>query len=222
MPATRWPISRSTSPSGLSGRTSTRSDNAVSSSSTSPSWRAGDGIPSERIRHRHPRHRPGRGGLDRVEDEVFQVGRAVEASPDLRQTLSDPRLPLERRQAIVNDLLGNRVAPVTMNAISMVVAARQGATSPTSPTNWSHRPPPPGSGRWPKCAARFRSTMPPASAWPSRWVKGDKAERGGPGGCGPGGHRGLIRHRRRHSDRWNGAPAAGEPARQHEEPKPTR
>jgi F-type H+-transporting ATPase subunit delta len=70
------------------------------------------------------------GDLDRVEDEVFQVGRAVEASPDLRQTLSDPRLPLERRQAIVNGLLGNRVAPVTINAISMVVAAGRGADLP--------------------------------------------------------------------------------------------
>ena len=110
------------------------------------------------------------GDLDRVEDEVFQVGRAVEAAPDLRQTFSDPRLPLERRQAIVNDLLGNRVSPVTMNAISMVVAAGRGGDLPDIADELVSWPLPPGIGRSPRCAARFHSTMPPVSGWPSRWV----------------------------------------------------
>jgi F-type H+-transporting ATPase subunit delta len=61
--------------------------------------------------------------LDTVEDELFRFARVLESSDDLRQTLSDPALPPERRQAVVEDLLGNRALPLTVTLISFVVAA---------------------------------------------------------------------------------------------------
>ena len=61
--------------------------------------------------------------LDTVEDELFRFARVLESSDDLRQTLSDPALPPERRQGIVEDLLGNRALPLTVSLISFVVAA---------------------------------------------------------------------------------------------------
>jgi F-type H+-transporting ATPase subunit delta len=70
------------------------------------------------------------GELDRVENEVYQLGRAVESSPELRQTLSDARLPPERKQSIVNDLLQHKVSQITVGLVSFVVAAGRGGDLP--------------------------------------------------------------------------------------------
>ena len=59
----------------------------------------------------------------RVSDELYRIARALETSADLRLTLSDPRLPLERKHGVVADLLGGRVLPLTLNLVNFVVAA---------------------------------------------------------------------------------------------------
>ena len=46
------------------------------------------------------------GGLDRVEDELFRMARAFETNDQLRTTLSDTTIPAERRQQVVEQLLG--------------------------------------------------------------------------------------------------------------------
>lgn len=61
------------------------------------------------------------GELDEVEDELFRFARVLEGSDELRQTLSDATLPPERRQAIVEDLLGGRASTLTTNLVSFVV-----------------------------------------------------------------------------------------------------
>ena len=63
------------------------------------------------------------GVLDRVGEELFQFARALEGSDQLRQTLTTQALPAERRQAIVEDLLGPRALSVTTNLVSFVVGA---------------------------------------------------------------------------------------------------
>jgi len=63
------------------------------------------------------------GVVDRVGDELYRIARALEASSDLRLALGDPRLPLERKQGIVEDLLGGRVLPLTLNLVNFVVAS---------------------------------------------------------------------------------------------------
>lgn len=63
------------------------------------------------------------GALDTVEEELFRVARTFEASDDLRSTLTDQAIPVERRQAVVEQLLGDRAAPITTALVSFVVGA---------------------------------------------------------------------------------------------------
>jgi F-type H+-transporting ATPase subunit delta len=54
------------------------------------------------------------GVLERVEHELYELGRQLDASPELRSTLTDPQLPLERKRAVVSDLLSGRAASLTV------------------------------------------------------------------------------------------------------------
>src|SRR5690606_31878666 len=61
------------------------------------------------------------GNLAEVEDELFRFARTLEGSDELRSALTDPALPVSRRQQIVEDLLGGRANPLTTSLVSMVV-----------------------------------------------------------------------------------------------------
>jgi F-type H+-transporting ATPase subunit delta len=64
------------------------------------------------------------GLLDVVENELYQVARVVQGSDDLRSTLTDAAIPADRRQAIVEDLLGAKGATnITRSLVSFLVAA---------------------------------------------------------------------------------------------------
>jgi F-type H+-transporting ATPase subunit delta len=58
-----------------------------------------------------------------LETEMRQVAAAVNGSDELRSTLADANLPAARRQQIVEDLLKGQVSPVTVAAVSMIVAS---------------------------------------------------------------------------------------------------
>ena len=62
------------------------------------------------------------GDLARVEGELASVARAIDGSSDLRSTLTDPALPLERKRAIIDDLVGGRASRTTSTAIDMVAS----------------------------------------------------------------------------------------------------
>jgi F-type H+-transporting ATPase subunit delta len=70
------------------------------------------------------------GQLASVGDELFAVARAIEGNDALRDALGDPHLPAERRQQIIEDLLGSRASDVTTGLASMVVAAGRGRELP--------------------------------------------------------------------------------------------
>ncbi len=70
------------------------------------------------------------GQLSSAGDELFAVARAVEGNDQLRDALSDPHLPAERRQAVVEDVLGRRSLDVTLALVSMIVAAGRGRDLP--------------------------------------------------------------------------------------------
>ncbi len=70
------------------------------------------------------------GSLDEVADELFRFARIFESNDELRNALTDQALPPERRQAIVEDLLGGRALPLTTSLISFVVAAGRGRDLP--------------------------------------------------------------------------------------------
>ena len=70
------------------------------------------------------------GTLDEVEDELFRFARSYESSDALRTTLTDENLPAEKRQAIVEDLLGGKATPTTVQLVSMVVGSGRGRDIP--------------------------------------------------------------------------------------------
>jgi F-type H+-transporting ATPase subunit delta len=61
------------------------------------------------------------GALDQVEDELFRFARALENEIRLRDALVDPQLPVERRVAMLRELLGTKASQHTVNLISFVV-----------------------------------------------------------------------------------------------------
>jgi F-type H+-transporting ATPase subunit delta len=63
------------------------------------------------------------GAAERVTDEVFAFARSMEATPELREALSDAAIPVERRLAVVSELLGQRAHPVTPALVGLVVEA---------------------------------------------------------------------------------------------------
>lgn len=62
------------------------------------------------------------GALDRVSDELFRFSKAVEQNHELRTALTDIAIPAERKEAVLNDLLGERASPHTMNIVGFVVS----------------------------------------------------------------------------------------------------
>ena len=66
------------------------------------------------------------GELNRVADELYQLGRTVESSDELRSTLSDRSIPASRRIGVLEDLLGSNASPVTLTLVSMLGGAGRG------------------------------------------------------------------------------------------------
>src|SRR6478752_5861666 len=72
------------------------------------------------------------GTLDEVEDELFRFARSYESNDGLRAALTDDMIPAERRQAIVEDLLGGKATNTTTQLVSMVVGSGRGRELPQS------------------------------------------------------------------------------------------
>jgi len=63
------------------------------------------------------------GSLEKVENELFQFSQLFQGNEQLRERLTDQSLPVEKRQAIVEDLLDQKATPLTVNLISFIVGA---------------------------------------------------------------------------------------------------
>jgi F-type H+-transporting ATPase subunit delta len=61
------------------------------------------------------------GDLEQVEDELFRFGSAVEREPELRQALTDPALPAERKKAVIAELLGRKTSRHTVALLGFLV-----------------------------------------------------------------------------------------------------
>lgn len=70
------------------------------------------------------------GATERVEDELYRFGRAVVGNDELREALSDRHVPVERRVAVVEELLGGRADPQTVATVAHVVQAGRGRLLP--------------------------------------------------------------------------------------------
>ena len=63
------------------------------------------------------------GSIDTVENELFQFSQVFQGNEQLREKLTDQSLPVEKRQAIVEDLLGQKASGPTVNLISFIVGS---------------------------------------------------------------------------------------------------
>ena len=61
------------------------------------------------------------GQLGRVETELYDLARAVEGSSELADALSDPRVPPDRLETLISELLSDRASPVTGEAVGLLV-----------------------------------------------------------------------------------------------------
>lgn len=59
--------------------------------------------------------------LGEVEDELFRFARVFEGNDELRTALSDPMIPAERRQAVVEELLGGKALGISKAIASFLV-----------------------------------------------------------------------------------------------------
>jgi len=73
----------------------------------------------------------GDGSLDEVEDELFHFERLLEREPALRAALTDPGLPVERKSALLRDLLSD-ARPTTLRLLEIAVTRPRGGSLETA------------------------------------------------------------------------------------------
>jgi F-type H+-transporting ATPase subunit delta len=61
------------------------------------------------------------GTLADVEDELFTFGKAVEGDPALREALTDPALPADRKKAVIEELLGSKATATTVRLLEFLI-----------------------------------------------------------------------------------------------------
>lgn len=62
------------------------------------------------------------GELERVEDELLAVSQAIERSTELRSALTDPELPIGKKQSILDELIGGRASSLTGGLVHLMVS----------------------------------------------------------------------------------------------------
>jgi len=70
------------------------------------------------------------GNLSRVEDELYRVARVFESNDQLRSTLTDETMPIERRQGVVEQLLGGKASNTTTQIVSFIIGNGRGRDLP--------------------------------------------------------------------------------------------
>jgi F-type H+-transporting ATPase subunit delta len=61
------------------------------------------------------------GDLATVEDELYTFAKALETNTRLREAMTDAALPADRKRAVLEDLLGERANPHTVNIIAFIL-----------------------------------------------------------------------------------------------------
>lgn len=76
----------------------------------------------------------GEDSVERVEDELLTVSRALETSPELRSSLTDPKLPAEKKQGIIDELIGGRASTLTLGVVQLLVSQNRASDLPAIAT----------------------------------------------------------------------------------------
>jgi F-type H+-transporting ATPase subunit delta len=70
------------------------------------------------------------GEMGRVGDEMFRIARSFEESAELRDALTDRRIPVDRKRAIVAELLEGKASTLSAGLVSFVVGMGRAADLP--------------------------------------------------------------------------------------------
>jgi F-type H+-transporting ATPase subunit delta len=70
------------------------------------------------------------GHLTEVEDELFRFSRIIAGNDELRMALANPGMPVDRRAAIVDELLEGRTLALTRAIAAFIVGAGRGHDFP--------------------------------------------------------------------------------------------
>lgn len=62
------------------------------------------------------------GDVDRVEDELYRLGKLLESNHELRQALADQNVDHSTRVKVLEDLLADKVSPHTLGMLTFIVA----------------------------------------------------------------------------------------------------
>jgi F-type H+-transporting ATPase subunit delta len=62
------------------------------------------------------------GDIDRVADELFRIARVLESHHELREALTDIAVPVEGKEKLLDEVLGEKVSPHTLNILKFVVS----------------------------------------------------------------------------------------------------
>lgn len=60
---------------------------------------------------------------DALAGELFSIGRAIDGSDELRDAITDIRVPVERKQALLADVLDGRASSTAIALVNMLVGA---------------------------------------------------------------------------------------------------
>ena len=70
------------------------------------------------------------GDLERVEDELFRVGKALDENYELKQALSDQKVDRADRIRMLEEVLAGKVHPHTLGIVSFIVAQERARQLP--------------------------------------------------------------------------------------------
>ena len=71
------------------------------------------------------------GSLERVESELFSIAETFDSSPELRSALTDPQLPTDKKNAILDDLLGGKASSLTVGLLQLLVGQGRASELPS-------------------------------------------------------------------------------------------
>lgn len=71
------------------------------------------------------------GELERVESEFLAVGQSLQKSEELRSTLTDSELPVDRKHAIIDQLIGARASALTVGLVQFIVGQGRSSEIPS-------------------------------------------------------------------------------------------
>ena len=58
-------------------------------------------------------------------DEFYSAAKSIAGNTELRDTLADPQIPVDRKQAIIDDLVGPLADPVVVAAVNFLIGVGQ-------------------------------------------------------------------------------------------------